>query len=273
MSDSNKLWNSNGPGRTNGTESSSDSDIETGSSLALLGAVGGAGTTRTCLEFGGMLARDGRSVVILDAAYATQGLSDHVDQIACDITQLVLEDEALSSGLVDLYEEPENSTGGKRGRIACCPARAPFERIARAKTASGAQRFEKLIEEAERSFDHVLIDTPPVASNQAIAAVTRADRIGIVAPGTQRGSDGLARIRDRLADITVERKALRTIRTGSERDAAEKNWDTVITAPDVTDPARVPTSGESDSEFARSVAESVEWVLDVDLSVEFSNGV
>ncbi|MFC6960705.1 hypothetical protein ACFQJ8_01130 [Halocatena marina] len=47
-------------------------------SIAVLGAVGGAGTTRTCLEFGSILARDGRSVAILDAAYATQGLSDHI---------------------------------------------------------------------------------------------------------------------------------------------------------------------------------------------------
>lgn len=264
MSDSNELWNPDGPRSANGTESSSDTD---GSSLALLGAVGGAGTTRTCLEFAALLARDGRSVVILDAAYATQGLSDQTDQVLYDMTQLVLGDEPLSSGLVDLIDD------GTPGRVACCPARAPFERIARAKTAIGAQRFETLIEEAERSFDHVLIDTPPVASNQAIAAVMRSDRIGIVAPATQRGTTGLARTRDRLTDITVERESLRAIRTYSEREVDETDGDAVIPAPDVTDPARVPTSIASDSEFTRCVAESVETVLDVDLSIEFSNGL
>lgn len=68
-------------------------------SVAVVGAVGGAGTTRTCLALAGILARDGRSVVILDAAYATQGLSDHVPgRIAPDMTALVVDDLSLASG-------------------------------------------------------------------------------------------------------------------------------------------------------------------------------
>jgi Mrp family chromosome partitioning ATPase len=57
--------------------------------LALVGAVGGAGTTRTAVEFGATLARDGRDVAILDAAYATQGLADYLaGRIETDITRV-----------------------------------------------------------------------------------------------------------------------------------------------------------------------------------------
>ncbi|SEO55941.1 hypothetical protein SAMN04487948_103228 [Halogranum amylolyticum] len=46
-----------------------------GTTTALVGATGGAGVTRTAVELAATLARDGRDVAVLDAAYATEGLS------------------------------------------------------------------------------------------------------------------------------------------------------------------------------------------------------
>jgi Flp pilus assembly CpaE family ATPase len=40
---------------------------------ALVGATGGAGTTRLTLETADLLAREGHAVAVFDAAFATQG--------------------------------------------------------------------------------------------------------------------------------------------------------------------------------------------------------
>lgn len=231
-------------------------------SVALVGAVGGAGTTRTCLEFGSMLARTGQSVSILDAAYATQGLSDHVSgHISPDITALsTLDDTSFAAGLIDVDLSPES------GRLACCPAHAPFERLARAKTTDAAQRFGELIREAMGSFDHVLIDTPPVASNQAIAAVTGVEAVAVVAPMSQRGTDGLARTRDRLADIGVSETL--TIRTDTD-DAPDA--DAVLPAPDVTDPEQIPTTIRGNDPYTVAVAKAVRTVFDHEIDFEFDS--
>lgn len=104
---------------------------------ALIGATGGAGTTRTTVELATLLARDGRSVAVLDAALATQGLSDYLSgRLDPDLTAVLAEEEPLAAALVDL------DLDGVSGRVACCPARAPFERLARAKTPEAARRFE-----------------------------------------------------------------------------------------------------------------------------------
>lgn len=233
-------------------------------SVALVGAVGGAGTTRTCLEFGSMLARTGQSVVILDAAYATQGLSDHLSgRIVRDITALsTLDDASLAVGLIDVELSLES------GRLACCPAHAPFERLARAKTTEAAQRFRELIREAIGSFDHVLIDTPPVAANQAIAAVTGVEEVVVVTPMSQRGTDGLVRTRDRLADIGVSETL--TIRT-NEDDAPDA--DAVLPVPDVTDPELTPTTTHGDDPYTVAVAETVQTVFDCEIDIEESEGL
>ncbi|RRJ30466.1 ParA family protein [Halocatena pleomorpha] len=227
-------------------------------SLAVVGAVGGVGTTRTCLEFAGMLARDGRSVAVLDAAYATQGLSDHTaGQIDPDITALVVDETPLAAGLIEL--EPPT------GRLACCPARAPFERLARAKASAAACRFEELIEEAAASFDHVLIDTPPVASNQAIAAVTSVDRIVVVTSANRPGTDGWARIHDRLDDLGCPEPV--TVRTNADGNGSGERR---LPSPDTTDPRRTPTAVHADTSFTAAVAVAVETVFDtaLDLTVE-----
>lgn len=228
------------------------------STHALVGAVGGAGTTRSCLELGAVLARAGREVAVLDAAYATQGLADHVPgRIRTDITALCTDDRPLEAALYDL-EVPA-------GRLSVCPARAPFERLARAKTPEAAQRFEDRVAGAARAFDHVLVDTPPVAANQAVAAVTAAERVTVVAPAGPRGDDGLARANDRLADLDVTAATLRTW--------AEDGGDAAIPASDTTDPAAVPICAAGDGAFQQAVAGAAASLFGVELSIEGESGL
>lgn len=180
--------------------------------LAFVGAVGGAGTTRVTLACAELLARDGRDTVILDAAYATQGLADRTrGELDPDMTELCLEETPLEEGLVDRPID-----GG--GRLAVCPVRAPFSRLANAKTPEAAERFEGRIEEAARRFAHVLIDTPPIAANQAIAAATSVDTVAVVCDA-DRAESAVPRTADRLADIGVDEFVTVITRTEEHPDA------------------------------------------------------
>ena len=166
-------------------------------SAAFVGATGGAGTTRLTVELGALLANDGRDVAVFDAAFATQGLADYLPgRIDPDLTTLLTDerDTPLSAGLVDVPLDVA-------GRLACCPAVAPFERLARAKSPAAAQALETRIAAAADVFDHVLVDTPPVAANQSVAAVTATTRTTLVAPATTRGRDAVQRTTDRLVDL------------------------------------------------------------------------
>ncbi|KKF39305.1 hypothetical protein FK85_29590 [Halorubrum saccharovorum] len=63
--------------------------------LALVGATGGAGTTRTAVELAALGARDVRDVAVVDAAFTTQGLSEYVSgRIGTDLTTLVTDETA-----------------------------------------------------------------------------------------------------------------------------------------------------------------------------------
>jgi len=184
-----------------------------GTTAALIGAVGGAGTTRLTVELGALLANDGRDVVVLDAAFATQGLADYLPgRIDPDLTTLLTDERAapLSTGLVDVPLDAES------GRLACCPAAAPFERLARAKSPAAAQALESRIATAAETFDHVLVDTPPVAANQSVAAVNATARTVVVAPATTRGRDAIQRMTGRLDDLGVGSEAPETPRTDGE---------------------------------------------------------
>ncbi len=183
----------------------------TSDSLALCGAAGGVGTTRVTLEAATLLSRDGRDVCVLDAAYGTQGLADRLTgRIDPDMIELCRSETPLEEGLVD------RRAGS--GRLAVAPARAPFERIARGKSADAARRFTERIGEAERAFDRVLVDTPPVAANQAVAAVTGADRVAVVCDAA-RAADAVPRMSDRLADVGVEPAETVVTRTDAHPDA------------------------------------------------------
>lgn len=168
-----------------------------GDTLALVGAAGGVGTTRVTLACATLLARNGRDVAVLDAAYETQGLADRTPgRIDSDMTELCLEGGPLERGLVDI--------GGEgAGRVAVCPARAPFERIARAKTPAAASAFESRVAEASRAFEFVVVDTPPIAANQAVAAVNSVEAVAVVCDGA-RAEAAVPRMVDRLADTGID---------------------------------------------------------------------
>ena len=257
----------------------------TDSIAALVGATGGAGTTRLAVELGATLARDGREVAILDAAFATEGLARHVSgRIDPDLTELVTDDgtgtadRPLSDGL---REHP--ATADLAGRLALCPARAPFERLARAKTADAARRFEDRIAEAAATFDHVLVDTPPVAANQAVAAVTAADQVAVVTPASERGVDAVQRARGRVADVGASVDVVVANRADADHpdenaDAEHplRSADAAIPESQAANVEGVPASvGDSNSDpeagFAPAVAHAAEVVLDAELDLEFED--
>ena len=229
---------------------------------ALVGATGGAGTTRLTIELGALLANDGREVAVFDAAFATQGLGDYLPgRIDPDLTTLLTDDRdaSLADGLVDV---PLDDAAG---RLACCPAVAPFERLARAKSPAAAQALESRLADAAATFDHVLVDTPPVAANQSVAAVNAAARTVVVAPASTRGRDAVQRMRDRLGDLDVDVDAVVTTRGElSVADAAVPEID-----PDVT---AAPTC-LSERSTAAAVADVAGTVFDADPATGDGHGL
>lgn len=228
---------------------------------ALVGATGGAGTTRLCVELAALCAAEGESVVVLDAAYATQGLADHVPgRIETDVTALVTGERPLPEGLTTL------PTAGS-GTVEVAPARAPFERVARAKTPAAAREFESLVRAARDHADRVLVDVPPVAANQAVAAVGVADRTALVAPGTTRGADGLARMRDRLADLDAGVDAVVATRT------EEASFADATVPSDATPPGETPVADEGEGAFTAGVAAAAEAACDRVVDRTFDDGL
>jgi septum site-determining protein MinD len=223
--------------------------------VALVGAVGGAGTTTLTLECGKLLAHAGHDTAVLDAAYGTQGLSDRVSgRIDPDMTALCLDETPLEAGLIDL------SIDGA-GRLAACPARAPFERLARAKTADAAERFEERVVEAARHVEFVLVDVPPVATNPAVAAVSAAETTVIVADDN-RAAAAVPRTRDRLTDVDVEPALTVVTRTDEHPDAD-------VTIPSVEETA--PSSGGLTGNDA--LVELVEATTDATIEQERKSGL
>ncbi|MFB6152311.1 MAG: ParA family protein [Haloarculaceae archaeon] len=234
---------------------------------ALVGAVGGAGTTRLALEFGATLARDGRSALVVDAAYATQGLATAVpDRIGTDVTAAVTGERPLTAAAVGLDLNVP-------GHVAVAPARAPFERLARAKTSECARRLAERLSTAAGEYEHVLVDVPPVATNPSVAAVTAADRVGLVVPDAQRGADALPRTRDRLADVEAAADAVVVNATGDAPRDGDAGAASRIEAADATVP-RSETTALADapvctepSEFATAVAAATGAVVGFDLDL------
>jgi len=225
---------------------------------ALVGAVGGAGTTRLALEFGATLAGDGRSVVVVDAAYATQGLvTTFTDPVDPDVTRAVTDDRPLATATYDL-DVPT-------GRLALAPARAPFERLSRAKTSECARRLAGRIGEAAHEYDHVLVDVPPVATNQAVAAVTAADRVGLVVPDTQRGADALPRTLDRLADVDARVDTIVANRANGAPEVGDA--DAAVPESETTALSSAPVC-PGDGEFEAAVAAAVATTVGADVEPE-----
>ena len=232
--------------------------------VALAGAAGGVGTTRLTVECGATLARAGYDVAVLDAAYATQGLAAYADgRLGTDITEVVTEDRELEAALAEYPAEAA-------GRLALAPARAPFERLARAKTAGAAERFEDRMAAAALSHDLGLVDTPPVAANQAVAAVTAADRVAVVTADSRRGADALARTRGRLQDVGTAADAVLVNRAGEPAVVTEA--DAAVPATDRRRPADAPACLSPDETFAPAVAAATEAAAGVSLDLEFPSG-
>jgi septum site-determining protein MinD len=228
----------------------------TSDSLALVGAAGGTGTTCLTLECATLLARDGRDVAVLDAAYATQGLADHTPgRIDPDMTAACIDDVPIRDALVDRDIEAA-------GRLAVCPARAPFERLARAKTTEAAEAFERRLAEATRAFDHVLVDTPPIAANQAVAAANAADRVAVVCD-EGRAVDAVPRMRDRLEDVDTPADATVVTHSDNHPDA-----DATVPAFE-TDPPAVT----ADRTVREAVAEVLATALEITIEPAESDGL
>ena len=234
------------------------------SSAAILGAVGGAGATRLAVEFGALLARDGRDVAVLDAAYATQGLSRHVaGRIDPDVTALATGEATLADAL---YDHPADVPG----RLALCPAHAPFERVARAKTPDAARAFEDAIADAAADFDHVLVDAPPVAANQSVSAVTDTERVCLVYPPTDRGVDALQRTRGRLDDLGAGADLVAANRVAGEETPPDA--DVAVPESDATAAAGAPACLGGDA-IAPAVADAAASLFDADLGIDVSGGL
>ncbi len=235
---------------------------EDGAVTAFVGATGGAGTTRVALETGALLARAGQRVAVFDAALGTQGLADHVGgRIDADVVDLLTDDGVAPADVL-----VEQSTAGE-GSLHVAPARAPFAGIARAKTEAAARTLESTLREAADRFDRVLVDTPPLAANQAVASVTAADRVGVVAPASARGVDAVQRVRGRIEDVGGDVTA--TVGNRATRgEVVTEPFDAVVPDHDTAAPGRVPVADEAAGEFVAGVAAVARAVVGVDPAVE-----
>lgn len=242
---------------------------------ALVGAAGGVGTTRSCLELATALAAAGDDVAVIDAAYDTQGLSQHLPgRLDPDATALVTDasDDPISAGLVDY--DPDLNTRAlaadelpERGRIACLPARAPFERLARAKSPEAAQELERRIDEATTDFDRVLVDVPPLGSNPAVAAVTATERVAVVTPASERGVDAAQRTRGRLQDVGTAADAIVAVDRTGQDEFPENDADATVPRFDEDAPAGLETETG-----VHALSEVADAVLARDLDLPLSDG-
>lgn len=230
-------------------------------SLALLGAAGGVGTTRLSIEAGAALALDGDDAVVFDTALATQGLAAYLPgRIDPDFTSLLIDDRDLGSAL---HEHPADLPG----TLWVCPTYASFTRLAEAQTPDVAKRLATVVEAATDQADHVVLDVPPLASNLAVAAVTAADRLGVVTEPTDRGRDALSRCRGRLADIGAKPGFVVGNRVG---DTEFGDADVRIAESRVESLPEQPTVIEGDDGFGPGIASLVDVGLDADVDVSLA---
>lgn len=249
---------------------------------ALVGATGGAGTTRLTLETAGLLAHEGHVVAVFDAAFATQGLGDALaGSLDPDLTSVLTEDATLGEAGVELPvpatamgTDPDTEAdrtidrAGRDGRVTCYPASAPFTRLAEAKTAAAARRFETLLADAADGFDYVLCDTPSVAANQSVSAVNAVDRVGIVTPATTRGADAVASADARLADIGVA-SDLVVANEGATPESDPDAVDADVTVPQsgTTALADAPSVIGDEATIRPAIAELAGALLDAEVTV------
>lgn len=231
---------------------------------ALVGAAGGAGTTRTAVELAGALARAERSVLVFDLDFATQGLSQSVaGRIDPDVTAVLTDDVPVADAALS-WDVPGD------GRLDVLPAFAPFVEVAAAMTPDVAASVGDVLREATATYDHVLLDVPPIVSNPAIAGVDAADRVAAVFPPTDRGIDSLQRTKGRLEDVGSPLDL--AIATRTTESAAPADADLVVPElPPKPSPDR-PTTVDGGDAAVATVTETAAGLFDVDLEIG-SDGV
>jgi septum site-determining protein MinD len=229
-----------------------------GDSYAVVGGVGGAGATRLSVEFAATLARDGRDVAVVDAAFATQGLSAFVPgRIDPDVTDVLTDERPLADAETRLSLPAP-------GSVTVAPSRAPFERLARAKTSECARRLAERLSAATERYDAVFVDVPPVGGNQAVAAVTAADTVALAVPDTERGSDAVPRLCDRLADVDA---AVDTVVANfADGDRTVGAADAAVPTAETTALSEGPVAVEPNA-FAVAAADATETVTGADLDL------
>lgn len=231
-----------------------------GDTVGIIGACGGAGATRLTVESAAALARDGRSVAVVDAAIATQGLREYVaGDIRPDVTAILLNDESIDDGLVEMALSVD-------GRVAVIPAAASFERLARAQTPESARSLTTVIDRLARRFDHVLVDAPLVATNATVAVVTATERNAVVVPASKRGAIAAPRIQDRLTDVGTELDVL--VANRGAPDSPVENADLTVPESRDTAPQPVPSVVKRDDDFARAIVKFADALVAEPLTVE-----
>lgn len=229
-------------------------------SAALVGTVGGAGTTRLAVELGATFARAGHRALVLDLDFDTQGLASRVPgRLSPDSTRL------LTDPAIDLQDAVHDAGLDTTGTLALCPAHAPFTRVAEAKTPDAVQRLaDRLTEARELDYDAVLVDTPPVASNPAVAAVTTADRTALVASPDERGVDAIQRARGRLADVGTTEDYVLTTRTTPEASPPDAD----IAIPEAPNSVDDTIDALGESPYARAGIETAEMLFETNLGID-----
>lgn len=165
--------------------------------LALVGAAGGAGTTRLAVETAGRITARGETAVLVDTDFATQGLAEYVPgQFPTDIVGALCDQrpiETVTSPLsVDHTPPPQ-----------AAPSFAGLSRVATALETDAAAHLSEELSALTDTYEHVLVDTPMPVTNPAIAAVAAADTVGVVFPRSVRGIESLHRTAGFLNDIDV----------------------------------------------------------------------
>lgn len=234
-------------------------------SVAFVGVVGGAGTTRTVLEVGGALARAGQGALVFDLDFATQGCSQFVEgRIRTDAATV------LADPSVDLTDAVHDVPVDGPGRLGLLPAFSPLATLADAKSPEAGEQVDERLDEATDAFDHVLLDVPPVVSNQAIGAVVAADRVVAVVPPTRRGVDSLPRERGRLADVGREVAFVLAVGDGAEGLPPDADA-TIPPLPGDADEYR-PATLDTGGGFTVAVGETAEAIFDVSILEELDTG-
>jgi len=235
--------------------------MQSTTTAALVGVAGGAGATRLATETAAVLARDGASVGVLDAALATQGLSQHVaGRIDPDAAAVLAGDADPADARHDLAPDAP-------GDAAVYPAFAPFTRVAAAKTTDAAERLAAVLEDLAATHHYVLVDAPPVAANQSVAAVTESDAVAAVAPPGARGADSLQRVRGRLADVGAGCDHVVANRAAE----APPDADLAVPEHDETGVPDAPVALDGTGDFTESVAALAEVLFETTVDVDFGD--